>query len=184
MAISNGSDVVRINYLGDWGTQFGLLAMAHETFSNDQSDFEVANSSDSSNLAANRMRHYFNLYVKANERAEADPEFRQKALDYFARLENGGDQTALQFWRRVVDDSVRDLKALYSRLGIAFDAWESEHAAAIPAKALVEVRVQREVPSPEFTYMFSFRSWRNAGFCSAPTTIFLESTSVMAMMLA
>lgn len=134
LSVSNGSDVLRINYLGDWGTQFGLLAAGYDLFRDDskKSDANI-------NRNGTRLRQYLDVYVKANERAEADPEFRRKAMEYFARLENGEDETAMQFWRRVVDDSIADLKILYSRLNVQFDAWESEYAAALPARALMQV---------------------------------------------
>ena len=78
-----GHHVTRINYLGDWGTQFGILIAGLEEFSPG-----VTNHSIQSLLA---------VYIKANKLAEEDENFAEKAKRAFRELEDG-DQDKVDFW--------------------------------------------------------------------------------------
>lgn len=71
--------VIRLNWLGDWGTQFGLLG---------------ANWTQQSPMTLSDL---FNSYVEANKKAESDPEFYESAKRWFHRLESG-DPEARKFW--------------------------------------------------------------------------------------
>lgn len=114
---SFGHSVIRMNYLGDWGTQFGLLKIGME----------------SSGLTANEIKsnpitHLFNAYVKANQMAASDPSVSERARNIFCQLEN--DRTTdLSDWMEYRKYTVDELQRLYRRLGIEFDeyAWESDY---------------------------------------------------------
>ncbi|MCL2178972.1 MAG: arginine--tRNA ligase [Proteobacteria bacterium] len=108
---SQGWKVVGINYLGDWGKQFGLVAAGFALFGD--------------NTQKHNMRHLVDVYVKANAKAEEEPAFDDKARAFFARME-AGEAEALALWREFREASLVDFKALYARLGIHFDAYEGE----------------------------------------------------------
>lgn len=108
---SQGYDVHGINYLGDWGKQFGLVAIGFEEFG------DPAKKSD--------MAHLVSVYVQANQKAEQDPKFDERARDFFRRMEHN-DPQALQLWTELRDISIADFKKLYARLGIHFEHYEGE----------------------------------------------------------
>ena len=106
-----GWRVEGINYLGDWGKQFGLVAAGFELFG------DAARRRD--------MAHLVEVYVKANARAEADPAFDEKARAFFRRMEKG-DAEALRLWQELRDTSLAGFEPLYARLGIQFEHIEGE----------------------------------------------------------
>lgn len=106
-----GWRVEGINYLGDWGKQFGLVAVGFEVFG------DPARRQD--------MAHLVDVYVKANARAEADPVFDERARGFFRRMEQG-DKEALQLWNEFREASLVGFRPLYARLGIHFEHIEGE----------------------------------------------------------
>jgi arginyl-tRNA synthetase len=100
-----------INYLGDWGKQFGLVAVGFKEYGDP--------------ARANEVGHLVEVYVRANERAEMEPAFDDRARDFFRRMELG-DADALATWRQFRDTSVEDFKKVYARLGIDFEHYEGE----------------------------------------------------------
>lgn len=112
-----GHNVIRINYLGDWGTQFGYLKLGMEM--SGLSDEEVAK---------DPIKHLFHAYVHANRVAESDPEFAAKAREVFSQMENG-QLPDLEAWRQYREYTVKEMECVYGRLGVKFDvyAWESDY---------------------------------------------------------
>lgn len=108
---SQGYAVVGINYLGDWGKQFGLVAVGLEAYGDPARRHDPA--------------HLVEVYVKANARAETDPEFDERARAFFRRMEEN-DPEALALWRELRETSVRDFQRIYARLGIEFQSYEGE----------------------------------------------------------
>ncbi len=106
-----GYRVEGINYLGDWGKQFGLVAVGFQEYG----------------VAARRqeMAHLVEVYVKANQRAESEPAFDERARDFFRRME-AGDAEALALWKEFRETSLRDFERIYARLGIRFEHMEGE----------------------------------------------------------
>jgi arginyl-tRNA synthetase len=100
-----------INYLGDWGKQFGLVAVGFEEYGDPSRRGEMA--------------HLVEVYVKANARAESDPAFDARARDFFRRMESG-DPAAIELWRDLRETSLRDFRGIYERLGIRFEHYEGE----------------------------------------------------------
>ena len=109
-----GHNVIRLNYLGDFGTQFGILSLAYDHFGDDQS------------LANNSLKHLFEVYVKGHAECEASEEWRKSAKRRFNEMETQQNPNALEQWQRFRELSVEQLKSLYERLGIRFDAFHSE----------------------------------------------------------
>ncbi|KCV72342.1 arginyl-tRNA synthetase [Fonticula alba] len=112
-----GYEVVRINYLGDWGKQFGLLAVGFEKYGSEEA------------LNENPIIHLFDVYVKINvrcsEEATNDATIHDQARAYFQRMENG-DESALAIWKRFRDLSITKYIDIYKRLGIEFDVYSGE----------------------------------------------------------
>ncbi|NOJ82408.1 arginine--tRNA ligase [Myxococcus xanthus] len=106
-----GWRVEGINYLGDWGKQFGLVAVGFQEYG------DPARIDD--------MGHLVEVYVKANKRAEAEPEFDEKARAFFRRME-AGDAEALKLWSQFRDTSIKGFKKIYARMGIEFEHIEGE----------------------------------------------------------
>lgn len=106
-----GFRVEGINYLGDWGKQFGLVAVGFEVFG------DATRRQD--------MAHLVEVYVKANARAETDPDFDEKARAFFRKMEQG-DKDALRLWNEFREASLVGFRPLYARLGIRFEHMEGE----------------------------------------------------------
>ena len=112
-----GHDVKRLNYLGDWGTQFGLLQ-----FGLDQGWFSW------DEISKNPIRLLLEIYVKANALAEKDESVSVTARNLFQRLESG-DQELSKNWTEIRQYTVTELRQTYARLGVQFDEfhWESQY---------------------------------------------------------
>ena len=108
-----GYKVVSINYLGDWGKQYGLLAVGFEKHGNEDQ------------LLADPIKHLFHVYVEVNKEAENDPSIHDKAREYFRRMEDG-DQDALKIWERFRNLSIEKYKEIYDRLNVHFDVYSGE----------------------------------------------------------
>lgn len=126
-----GDEVVGINYLGDWGTQFGLLSAGFQQFG------------DAKRLKEEPLKHLFEVYVKSNQLAEKDKEFRQKALDDFAKLEMG-DKELRKMWFDFRHISLKEYFKIYSKLGVKFDLIQGESSFHIDSQELIStLRKQR-----------------------------------------
>lgn len=107
----NGYEVVRINYLGDWGTQFGKLITAFEKYGNDKS------------LEQEGIRHLLDIYVKYHK--EENQELDATARKWFQLMETG-DKKALAYWKKFRDISIKEFDRVYTRLGVSFTKTEGE----------------------------------------------------------
>lgn len=114
-----GHNVNRINFLGDWGTQFGFLAAGLED-SGSSSD-KVLNPEN----GEESIRNLYHIYVEANKKSESDPSFADRAKACFSRLENGNPQL-LADWKAIRDLTVSELEKVYKRLGVTFDHYHGE----------------------------------------------------------
>ncbi len=108
-----GYECVGINYLGDWGTQFGKLIVAYNMWG----DKKIIEEKGVDELVA--------LYVKFHEEAEKDASLNQKARDEFTKLEHH-DETNIELWKWFVDISLKEYKKTYNQLGIEFDSYKGE----------------------------------------------------------
>ena len=108
-----GYDCVGINYLGDWGTQFGKLITAYNLWGSDE---EIEKEGVDGLVA---------LYVKFHHEAELDDSLNQKARDEFAKLEHG-DEENIRLWKWFVEISLKEYQKTYKQLGIEFDSYKGE----------------------------------------------------------
>lgn len=108
-----GYKVVRINHLGDWGTQFGKLIVAYKAWGSKEA------------VEADGIAELMKLYVKFHEEADKDPALVDEARAWFAKMENG-DEEALSIWQWFKDISLIEYKRTYDLLGIDFDYYLGE----------------------------------------------------------
>ncbi len=109
----NGADVVGINHLGDWGTQFGKLIVAYKMWG------------DESAVRENPIPELFKLYVRINAEEKENPELADKGRHAFSLLEQG-DQEKHELWAWFKEVSLDAFNKLYDRLNITFDAVQGE----------------------------------------------------------
>ena len=110
---SQGYNVVRVNHLGDYGTQFGKLIVA----------FKLCGSKEA--VEANPIPELLKLYVKFHEEAEQKPEMEDEARAWFTKLENG-DEEAKALWQWFRDESLKEFARVYDLLDIEFDSYAGE----------------------------------------------------------
>jgi arginyl-tRNA synthetase len=108
-----GYGVIRINHLGDWGTQFGKLIVAFKRWG------------DETDLATHPIQTLYDLYVRFHSEVETQPELDDEAREWFRRLEDG-DPEARAIWQRFRDLSLQEFSRIYERLGIGFDSLAGE----------------------------------------------------------
>lgn len=141
-----GWEVIRMNYLGDWGKQYGILAIGYERFGSEEA------------LLADPINHLFDVYVKVNNVAREEEEawkpleeeikalqtkaedtteqmvklqkmkdegIDEQARKYFKRMVDG-DPDALAIWKRFRDLSIERYKQTYARLNIRYDEYSGE----------------------------------------------------------
>lgn len=125
-----GYEVIRLNHLGDWGTQFGTLLAAYTRWAQD-GNADLAQDFDWAEPAPERRRtplfRLFQLYVRFHAEEENDPAMRDEARDWFKRLE-GNDPKARELWKRFRDLSLAEFQRIYDRLGVSFDTLEQGEA--------------------------------------------------------
>ncbi|XP_015122634.1 probable arginine--tRNA ligase, mitochondrial [Diachasma alloeum] len=109
--------VLKLNYLGDWGTQLGFILLGMDLL-----DIPAEKMRD------DPMRQLYEAYVHANKLSESDPGVLDKARDIFQRLEKG-DAAGLSRWEMLKNLTVKELQKTYERLGVQFDEyhWESSY---------------------------------------------------------
>lgn len=112
------ANVVRLNYLGDWGTQFGYLAIGMNLLKPTDEQMKL-----------NPIKHLFDAYVHANRLGENDSNIGSRAKDLFQQLETGKIDN-LENWMTYRKYTVDELSRIYNRLGVVFDeyCWESDYA--------------------------------------------------------
>eukprot|EP00899_Mesostigma_viride_P012555 jgi/Mesvir1/212/Mv13556-RA.1 len=105
-----GQDVLRVNHVGDWGTQFGMLI---QYLSEDESSGDVLAEGNEENAAGTLQA----LYKASKKKFDDDPEFKKRAQMAVVKLQSG-DESSLATWRRICELSRREFEQIYSRLGI------------------------------------------------------------------
>lgn len=125
-----GCRVVRLNHLGDWGTQFGTLLAAYKDWAELDNpsldkDFEWADEVPEKRRTP--LYRLFQLYVRFHESEAKDPARHDEAKAWFVRLEEG-DPEATRLWKWFRDISLREFERIYERLGVAFDGLDMGEA--------------------------------------------------------
>ncbi|MFV8214159.1 arginine--tRNA ligase, partial [Streptococcus pluranimalium] len=108
-----GYKPVRINHLGDWGKQFGMLIVAYKKWG------------DQAAVEANPIAELLKLYVRINAEAEENPSLDDEAREWFRKLE-AGDEEAVSLWQWFRDESMVEFNRLYKELDVSFDSYNGE----------------------------------------------------------
>ncbi|MFK8248872.1 arginine--tRNA ligase [Leuconostoc mesenteroides] len=109
----NGYAPVKINHLGDWGTQFGKLIYAYKAWGSEE---EVK-----SDPIATLLKYYVEFHEKAKENDSLNDEGRA----WFKKLEDG-DEEAHRLWQWFRAESLKEFSEIYDRLDITFDSFNGE----------------------------------------------------------
>ncbi|WP_353420150.1 arginine--tRNA ligase [Staphylococcus coagulans] len=104
---------VKINHLGDWGTQFGKLIVAYQKWG------------DKDAVTADPIPELFKLYVKFHEAAEHDEKLNEEGRHAFLMLEQN-HQAYTELWQWFREVSLNAFNQLYQRLNITFDSYNGE----------------------------------------------------------
>ncbi|WP_312094815.1 arginine--tRNA ligase [Aminipila sp.] len=108
-----GYETVRINHLGDYGTQFGKMIVAYRKWGNKE---------DVINAPIKTLLEY---YTKFHVEVEKDPSLDDEARAVFTKLENGAPEE-VELWQWFRDESLKEFNRVYDMLGISFDSYAGE----------------------------------------------------------
>jgi arginyl-tRNA synthetase len=118
---SQGYKTIKINYLGDWGTQFGILIAGYKKFGSEKA------------LKKDPISHLLEIYVKANKNG-----LEGEGKEWFKKLEQG-DKTALQLWKKFRSLSSAEFSKIYETLNIKFDVISGESLFAKKAPEILSL---------------------------------------------
>ncbi len=121
IAKENGYKTIKINYLGDWGTQFGKMILAFKRWGSEKK------------LKENAIAHLQELYVKIN----ADEELFDEARLEFKKLEEG-DKENLALWKKFRNLSLVGFDEVYDLLNVDFDVISGESEYNTKMEAVVK----------------------------------------------
>ena len=108
-----GYNTIKINHLGDWGKQFGLLMVAYKKWGSQKA------------VEANPIDELLKLYVRINAEIENDPSLDEEGRLWFKKLEDG-DPEATELWQWFRDESLTEFNRIYELLGVEFDSLNGE----------------------------------------------------------
>ena len=108
-----GYNPIKINHLGDWGTQFGKLIVAYKKWGSEEK------------VKAEPINELLRLYVEFHEKAEEEPELNDEARAWFKKLEENDDE-ALELWRWFRSESLKEFNKIYGMLEVNFDSYNGE----------------------------------------------------------
>lgn len=120
-----GYKVVRINYLGDWGTQFGKLIVAYKKWS------------DEATVKEKGIEELLRIYVKFNTESEKNPELVDEARQWFVKMEQNNEE-AIEIWKWFKEISLLEFTRVYELLGVSFDSYDGESFYRGKVPSLVE----------------------------------------------
>lgn len=108
-----GYNVIAVNYLGDYGTQFGVLLSAFSKWGSKEE------------INKDPIRELLKLYVRYTKEAEDNPELMDEARDWFKKLEDG-DEFSTNTWQWFKEISLKEFERVYDLLDINFDSYNGE----------------------------------------------------------
>ncbi|HUX35770.1 MAG TPA: arginine--tRNA ligase [Candidatus Paceibacterota bacterium] len=127
-----GYKVIRWNYIGDWGTQFGKLIAAYKRWG------------DKAAVEKSPIAELLSLYVRFHKEEAENPIFAQEGRDEFMKLESGNAQNR-KLWKWFRDESLKEFKKIYATLGVKFDVTLGESFFEPYLKPLVERLYKKKI---------------------------------------
>jgi arginyl-tRNA synthetase len=108
-----GYKTVAINYLGDWGTQFGKMIVAIERYGNIEE------------IKKDPINMLSSLYVKINDEEKNDPSIGALAREAFRKIELG-EEKYVSMWKWIREESLKESEQIYKLLDVSFDSFNGE----------------------------------------------------------
>lgn len=108
-----GYNVIGINHLGDYGTQFGKLIEGYKRWGKEY------------NIEANPIDELTKIYVRINNLCKEDESVLEECRNNFKKLEDG-DEYCTEIWSRFRSLSLKEFQRVYDLLGSKFDSWNGE----------------------------------------------------------
>ncbi len=127
-----GYTPVKINHLGDWGTQFGRLITAYKMWGEEDK------------VRANPIAELNELYVRFHEELDKTPELEAVGREWFRKLE-AGDEEALELWQWFREESLNEFNTLYDRLNIQFDSDNGEAFFNDKMEEVIEILSEKDL---------------------------------------
>ncbi len=127
-----GYTTTGVNYLGDWGTNFGQLILAAEKWSSP------------AKIKKEGVKELNRIYVKFHEEAEKDPVLHELARDAFKDLEDGNKQS-VALWKLFREVSLSDYERIYTMMGVRFDSFDGEAVAVKDVEKTVALLKKKRI---------------------------------------
>ncbi len=108
-----GYKVIRINHLGDYGTQFGKMIVAFRHWGNEE------------DVKREPIKTLLGYYTRFHEEVETNPALDDEARETFAKLEQG-EAEEVRLWQWFRDESLKEFTKVYDLLGISYDSYAGE----------------------------------------------------------
>lgn len=128
-------NLIRIDYLGDWGTQFGKLMAAYEMWG------------DEAEVKKDPINTLLKYYVRINNEADEHPEYTEAGRDWFAKLEHG-DEEAWRVWHWFREVSLERFQRVYKMLDVNFDSFNGEAFSAQKMEEPIQLLRDKDLLKP------------------------------------
>ena len=128
-------NLIRIDYLGDWGTQFGKLIAAYEMWG------------DEAEVKKDPINTLLKYYVRINNEADEHPEYTEAGRDWFAKLEHG-DEEAWRLWHWFREVSLERFQRVYKMLDVNFDSFNGEAFSAQKMEEPIQLLRDKDLLKP------------------------------------
>ncbi|MDK8116839.1 arginine--tRNA ligase [Limosilactobacillus reuteri] len=128
-------NLIRIDYLGDWGTQFGKLMAAYEMWG------------DEAEVKKDPINTLLKYYVRINNEADEHPEYTDAGRNWFAKLEHG-DEEAWRLWHWFREVSLERFQRVYKMLDVNFDSFNGEAFSAQKMEEPIQLLRDKDLLKP------------------------------------
>ena len=108
-----GYNVIGINHLGDYGTQFGKLIEGYKRWGKEY------------NVEQNPIDELTKIYIRINNLCKEDESVLEECRNNFKKLEDG-DEYCTEIWKKFRSLSLKEFQRVYDLLGSKFDSWNGE----------------------------------------------------------
>ena len=108
-----GYNVIGVNHLGDYGTQFGKLIEGYKLWGQEY------------DIEKDPINELTKIYIRINNLCKEDEEVLEACRNNFKKLEDG-DSYCVEIWKRCRDLSLKEFQKVYDLLGSKFDSWNGE----------------------------------------------------------
>ena len=108
-----GYNVIGVNHLGDYGTQFGKLIEGYKLWGTEY------------DIEKDPINELTKIYIRINEACKEDETILENCRNNFKKLEDG-DPYCVELWKKFRELSLKEFQKVYDLLGSKFDSWNGE----------------------------------------------------------